>query len=197
MRCSPKLLLLPGVILLACIEGLAQGPVYHMGRPPKAEEMRALDVCIGPEGQGLPAGSGNATQGAPIYMQKCAICHGLNGEGGVGPKLVGGVGTLTDAQPVRTIGSFWPNAPSIWDFINRSMPQTQPGSLVPDEVYAVLAFLLTRNGIIKESDVLDATTLPKVKMPNHDGFVPAKPMYPEPAQYSGGCGSHACTKEGR
>jgi cytochrome c len=98
---------------------------------------------------------------------------------------------------VRTIGSFWPNAPSIWDFINRAMPQTQPGSLVPDEVYAVLAFLLTRNGIIKESDVLDATTLPKVKMPNHDGFVPAKPMYPEPAQYSGGCGSHACTKEGR
>src|ERR1700686_149004 len=165
MRCSPKLLLLSGVILLACIEGLAQGSVYHMGRPPKAEEMRALDVCVGPEGQGLPAGSGNATQGAPIYMQKCAICHGLNGEGGVGPKLVGGVGTLTEAQPGRTIGSFWPNAPSIGDFINRAMPQTQPGSLVPDEVYAVLAFLLTRNGIIKESDVLDATTLPKVKMP--------------------------------
>lgn len=196
MRCSLKLSLFTGIILVACTEGLAQGPTYHLGRTPKTEEIRTLDIAIGPEGQGLPPGNGSANQGAPIYMRKCAICHGLNGEGGSGPRLVGGVGTLTDAHPIKTIGSFWPNTPAIWDFINRAMPLNQPGSLKTDEVYAVLAFLLNRSGIIKEGDVLDANTVSKLKMPNHDGFIPAIPVYPEPAQDSGGCGSRACTKAG-
>lgn len=178
MRCFPKLLV-TGIAVLACASSWAQGPTHHLGRTPTAKEMAALDICIGPEGQGLPPGSGSAKEGAPIFTQKCAICHGLNGEGGVGPRLVGGQGTLADISPVKTVGSFWPNAPAVWDFINRAMPQTQPGSLKPEEVYAVLAFILYRNGIIKEGDVLDPKTLPKIQMPNRNGFVPAVPVYPD------------------
>ena len=208
MRCFPKLLLLlPGIVLLSCIEGLAQGPTYHIGRPATEDEVKALDIFIGPHGEGLPPGSGTVEQGQVIFIQRCAMCHGPNGEGGAkdaalepagyggsdpygdGPRLVGGIGTLGDKHPVRTIGSFWPSAPAIFEYIKRAMPPNQP-SLKPDQVYAVLAFLLNRNGIIKEDAVLDAKTLPNVQMPNHDGFIPANPVYPEPgtkdrAEYRG------------
>jgi len=183
-------LLVPAIVLLLCIEGLAQGPTYHIGTPATADELKALDIFIGPHGEGLPPGSGTVKQGQLIYMTKCFMCHGPNGEGGPNGKegngtggtlrLVGGIGTLTDKKPVRTIGSYWSNAPAIWEFIKRAMPQYDSGSLTPDEVYAVLAFLFYKNGIVKEDVVLDAKTLPTVQMPNHDGFIPANPVYPEP-----------------
>ncbi len=154
---------------------LAQTPTYNLGRAPTAEESRAMGYSVDPMGKGLPPGSGTAIDGAKIYAQKCAACHGSAGEGTkAGPRLTGGKGTINTAQPDRTIGSFWPFAPPIWNMINRSMPVGQGGTLKPDEVYALTAFILYRNEIIKESDVMDAQTLPKVQMPNRDGFIPAK-----------------------
>jgi S-disulfanyl-L-cysteine oxidoreductase SoxD len=158
---------------------LAQLPTYGVGRAPTADEIKAWDITIPPDGKGLPPGSGTATQGEAVYAARCESCHGAKGQS---PKydpaatqrtiLAGGRGTLTTNKPVRTIGSYWPYATTLWSYINRSQPFDEPGSLTPDEVYAVTAYLLYLNGIIGQSDVLDARTLPAVKMPNRDGFVP-------------------------
>jgi cytochrome c len=142
-----------------------------------------MDGLVGPSGNGLPPGSGAATDGWKNYSQKCAGCHGRNLEGGRGqaggPRLVGGKGSLNTADPIRTVGSAYPFATTLWSYIYRSMPENKPGSLTADEVYALSAFLLFRNEIIQESDVLDAKTLPKIQMPNRNGFVPAVPAWPE------------------
>ena len=143
-----------------------------MGRPPTAEEVRAWDLTIPPDGQGLPPGSGTAALGKAIYVERCASCHGDNGEDARYSRLVGGHGSLATAQPIRTIGSFWQYAPTLWSYIRRAQPLDEPGSLDADQVYAVTAYLLHLNGIIGEQDVLDARTLPQVKMPNSAGFVP-------------------------
>jgi cytochrome c len=157
----------------------AQLPTYRLGRTPTAEEIKAWDVTIPPDGKGLPPGSGTATQGESVYATRCASCHG---ERGATPKydpgatrrtlLVGGRGSLDTDKPVLTIGSYWPHATTLWSYINRSQPFDEPGSLTHDQVYAVTAYLLYLNGIIGESAVLDARTLPAVRMPNRDGFVP-------------------------
>ena len=110
--------------------------------------------------------------GKAVYAARCAACHGETGEDPKYSRLVGGHGSLATAQPIRTIGSFWQYAPTLWSYIRRAQPYDNPGSLTPDQVYAVTAYLLHRNGIIGEQDVMDATTLPQVKMPNRDGFVP-------------------------
>lgn len=180
MRCSFSLLT-PVMVLATCVAGLAQTRPYNVGSTPSPEEIKAMDGLVGPSGKELPPGSGTATDGAKIYAQKCAACHGRNGEGarGVGPRLVGGIGSLTTPNPVETVGSSYPFATTLWTYINRSMPATKPGSLSADEVYALSAFVLYRNEIIQESDVLDAKTLPKIQMPNRDGFVPAVPAWPE------------------
>ena len=102
---------------------------------------------------------------------QCARCHGPAGEGDVGARLVGGQGTLRTAQPLKTVGSFWPYATTLWDYVNRAMPFDRPGSLEPTEVYAVVAYVLNLNGIIEENTVIDRASLPTVKMPNRDGFV--------------------------
>ena len=164
------------VVWTASVAALAQGPAYHLGRTPTPAEIHALDISIGPEGKELPPGSGTAREGAKLYAERCAQCHGPTGaERAVYHRpLVGGKGSLTTLQPVKTIGNYWAFATTIWDYINRSMPRGQEGSLQPDEVYAVTAYLLYRNGIIQESDVLDAKSLPKVHMPNRNGFVPAE-----------------------
>jgi mono/diheme cytochrome c family protein len=150
----------------------AQLPTYGVGRPPTAGEVGAWDLTIRPDGQGLPPGRGTATLGKPIYAERCAACHGETGEDPKYSRLVGGHGTLATDKPIRTIGSFWPYAPTLWSYIRRAQPYDKPGSLTPDQVYAVTAYLLHRNGIIGEQDVMDAQTLPQVKMPNRDGFVP-------------------------
>lgn len=164
---------------VACVPALAQTPSYNLGRTPTPEEIKAWDTAVGPDGKGLPPGSGTAKQGAPIYARKCAACHGKTGTETVVEvpprRFVGGQGTLKSLHPVKTIGSYWPFAVSIWDQINRAMPPGEEGSLKPDEVYALTALLLYWNGIIQESTVLDAKSLPKVRMPNRNGFVPAWP----------------------
>jgi len=149
----------------------AQSPKYGVGRPPTPEQIRDLGAAIAPDGTGLPEGSGSVAAGREIFAAKCSRCHGQKAAGGVGPVLVGGQGTLATARPLKTVGSFWPDATTVWDYINRAMPFDQPGLLKPPEVYALVAYILNLNGIVGEDQVLDAKTLPKVKMPNRDGFV--------------------------
>jgi cytochrome c len=151
---------------------VAQLPKHGVGRTPADEEIRALGVTVAPDGAGLPEGSGSAVEGRQIFAQRCAKCHGEKGAGDIGPALVGGQGTLTTAKPVKTVGSFWSHATSVWNYVNRAMPFNEPGSLKPPEIYAVVAHVLHMNGIVGEKEVLDRKTLPKIKMPNRDGFVP-------------------------
>jgi mono/diheme cytochrome c family protein len=171
--------LISGIALLSATAMIAQTPSYtNVGRAPTKEEIQAWDISVGPDGKGLPPGNGTAKEGAPIFAAKCAICHGPNGEGAkIGPRLVGGkadLETLTTLKPVRTVGGYWPYATTVWDFINRAMPRGQSGTLTANEVYALTAFILAKSEIIKDDEVLDAKTLPKVQMPNHNGFVPQR-----------------------
>lgn len=145
-----------------------------LGRPASAEELKQRDITTLPTGAGLPDGKGTAAQGEAVYRDKCASCHGANGEGNMpqGPQLVGGIGSLASDNPVRTVGSFWPYATSVWDYIHRAMPLNLPGSLSADDTYAITAFLLNRNKIIEANEVMSKESLPKVRMPNRDGFIP-------------------------
>ncbi|HLJ15583.1 MAG TPA: cytochrome c [Bryobacteraceae bacterium] len=158
----------------AWVTAAAQAPSYkNVGRTPTAQEIQAMDIAVSTDGKELPPGSGNAKAGAAIFAQKCAACHGENQEGSAqAPALVGGKGTLTSLHPKMTAGSYWPFATTIFDYIRRAMPRFQEGSLKVDEVYSLTAFILYRNEIIKEDDAIDAATLPKIKMPNRDGFIP-------------------------
>jgi S-disulfanyl-L-cysteine oxidoreductase SoxD len=158
-------------MLAASVPLAAQSPTFGVGRPASAEEVRDLGAAIGPDGSGLPEGSGTVAAGRDVFVAQCARCHGPTGQGDVGPTLVGGQGTLRTARPLKTVGSFWPYATTLWDYINRAMPFDKPGLLKPSEVYAVAAYILNLNGIIADTDVMDAKSLPKVKMPNRDGFV--------------------------
>ena len=134
---------------------------------------RALDTpTILPDGRGLPAGQGTARAGRDVFAARCASCHGSEGRGAEAPPLAGGRGSLATPQPLQTVGSFWPYATTVWDYVNRAMPANRPGVLTSDEVYAVTAYLLWLNGIIADTDVMSAATLPRVTMPNRDGFVP-------------------------
>jgi mono/diheme cytochrome c family protein len=169
----------PLVALTACGAALAQtqtqAPLYDkVGRAPTDEEVRAWDIAVGTDGKELPPGSGTAKEGAKIFSSKCAVCHGANLEGGqLAPRLVGGEGTLTTLHPVMTVGNYFPFATTVWDYIHRAMPRFLEGSLRADDVYSLTAYLLYRNNIIRETDVMDATSLPKVRMPNRYGFVPS------------------------
>ncbi len=159
---------------LACLVSFnvaAQAVHPAFGRAATASEVAAVNIDVMPNGAGLPAGSGTVEQGQAIYASKCAACHGATGVEGPRDRLVGGQGTLATAKPVKTIGSYWQYAPTVYDYIGRAMPFTAPGTLTPDEVYGVVAYLLNRNGVIAADQVMDAKTLPLVKMPNRDGFV--------------------------
>jgi cytochrome c len=149
----------------------AQLPTYGVGRSPTPEEVRAWELTIPPDGQGLPPGKGTAALGQKVFAARCAACHGETGEDPNFSSLVGGQSTLATDHPIQTIGSFWQYATTLWSYIRRAQPFDSPGSLTADQVYAVTAYLLYRNGIIGEQEVMDATTLPRVKMPNRDGFV--------------------------
>jgi hypothetical protein len=174
----------------------AQTPGYkNVGRTPTKQEVEAWDISVGPDGKGLPEGHGTAKEGAPIFAAKCAVCHGAEGEGGkIGPRVVGGIAdteTLTTLKPVRTVGGYWPYATSVWDFIRRAMPRDQSGTLTPNEVYSLTAFILAKSKIIQEDDVLDQKTLPKVQMPNRNGFVP--PNFADiPDEKKRGCTQGIC-----
>jgi len=145
---------------------------YGLGRPATDAEIQAWNIDVSPAGTGLPTGQGTVRQGAQIYASKCAACHGPTGVEGPKDRLVGGQNTLTSQKPIRTIGSYWPYATTLYDYINRAMPFNAPGSLAPEEVYSVIAWLLFQNKIIAEDAVIDAQTLPKIQMPNRNGFIP-------------------------
>jgi cytochrome c len=158
------------VSLLAAVAWAAGGPGYRgpfgLGRVPSQAEIAAKDIAIGPDGEGLPSGRATVAAGEQVYLAKCARCHGATGTEGPNDRLVGG--TL----PVKTIGSYWPYATTIFDYVRRAMPFDQPGVLTDEEVYAVTAWLLFKNQIIPADQVIDAATLPQIKMPNREGFVP-------------------------
>jgi cytochrome c len=145
---------------------------YGVGRPATEEEIRAWDIDVAPTGEGLPPGQGTVKQGALLYAAKCAACHGPTGTEGPKDRLVGGRDTLTTPKPIRTVGSYWPYATTLYDYIHRAMPFNEPQSLTSDEVYALVAWLLHQNGIIPDDQVIDARTLPLVQMPNRNGFIP-------------------------
>ena len=163
--CAP-VFALAGYAMLA-----AQSPASGVGRPATPEEIRNLGAAIAPDGGGLPDGSGTVAAGRDVFAARCSRCHGDKAQGDVGPPLVGGQGTLATPRPVKTVGSFWPYATTVWDYVNRAMPFDEPGGLKPPEVYAVVAFILNVNGIIPADSVMDARSLPKVRMPNRDGFI--------------------------
>ena len=160
-------------LLIAGTAFAAETP--NLGRPATPAEIGRVDISIAPDGATLPAGSGSVAQGAEVYAQKCLACHGEAGAGGPMDRLTGGLGTLTTARPVKTVASYWPYATTVFDFIRRAMPPTAPQSLSDDEVYAVTAYLLSVDGIVPKTAVLNARTLPAVRMPNRDGFVAAQP----------------------
>jgi len=162
---------LSGLALTFALALPAQSPKYGVGRPPGDSDIRSLGIIVAPDGTGLPEGSGTAVEGREVFAAQCAKCHGEKGEGGVGPALVGGQGTLATPKPRKTVGSFWPHATTVWDYVNRAMPFNQPGLLSHTQVYAVVAYVLYLNGIVEERQALNAKSLPKVRMPNRDGFV--------------------------
>ncbi|HQR13079.1 MAG TPA: cytochrome c [Nitrospira sp.] len=173
-RCKAAVLVLSagGLVVLLGGVGIAEEPLrYGFGRPPTDAEIGALNIDIDPTGAGLPPGRGTVQQGTAIYANKCATCHGPTGTEGPKDRLVGGHGLLATEHPVKTIGSFWPYATTLYDYIHRAMPLNAPQSLTPEEVYSVVAWLLHQNDIIPADAVIDAKTLPTVKMPNRAGFV--------------------------
>jgi mono/diheme cytochrome c family protein len=153
-----------------------EGP--NLGVPATPEEIAGWDISVGPDGQALPPGSGTPAAGAAVFAVKCAACHGPQGEGLLNDRLVGGQGSLTTDRAVKTIGSYWPYATTVFDYVRRAMPYVQPHSLTDDETYALTAYLLQLNGIITQDTVIDAKSLPAVEMPNRDNF---KRVY-EPGQ---------------
>ena len=141
-----------------------------LGKPISPAEIAPWDLSIAPDGAGLPPGRGTAKQGKDIFFEKCSYCHGPEGQGDAADRLVGGQGTLASDKPIKTVGSYWPYATTLFDFIRRAMPLNEPESLTNDQVYAVAAYILAMNKIVPENATMDAKSLPKVKMPNKGNF---------------------------
>jgi len=159
------------VAMLLCLTSAnAQSP-YGIGRAATPAEIAGWNIDVGGDGSNLPPGSGTVSHGSEVFAQQCAACHGAKGEGGVGDRLVGGQGTLGTPKPVRTVGSYWPYAPTLFDYIRRAMPQNAPESLSDDDVYALSAYILSLNGLLPANATLDAKTLAAIKMPNRKMFV--------------------------
>lgn len=166
----PLVISVIGVLVIGAAGNVYADQTPELGRVLTQAEVQALDFTVLPNGDGLPVGSGNAVAGRMVYQQHCVACHGVDGKEGLNDRLAGGHGSLDSAQPVKTLGSFWPYATTVFDYVRRAMPYTAPGSLASDEVYALTAYLLHINGVIEEAKVLDAQSLPSIKMPNRDNF---------------------------
>jgi hypothetical protein len=163
-------------VVLACasiaLGGLCEAQThYGFGRPATSAEIAGWNIDVSPDGRNLPLGSGSVARGREVYNAQCASCHGPNGEGGVGDKLVGGRGTLSTPKPIKTIGSYWQYATTLFDYVRRAMPLNAPQSLSNDDVYAVSGYLLFLNGLVADTAVVDARLLTELKMPNRDGFI--------------------------
>jgi cytochrome c len=160
-----------GVLLTASLAAAAEGP--GLGQAIAPADLAPWDISVGPDGAGLPPGRGTAAQGEAIYAAKCQACHGEKGAGRPNDALVGGAGTIASDRPaVKTVGSYWPYATTLFDYVRRAMPWNETKSLSNDELYAVSAYILHLNGVIAAADVIDAQSLPKVRMPNREGFIP-------------------------
>jgi len=169
------------LIVAASAAFAAAPPPPKLGRPASQDEIARIDISIPPDGKGLPTGSGSVAQGTTVFQQKCAVCHGANAEGTPsGDRLIGGIGSLNTPMPLKTVASYWPYATTVFDYIRRAMPVTAPQSLQNDEVYAVVAYILSIDNIVPKDAVLDAGSLPKVQMPNRAGFVNWEPRLLKP-----------------
>ena len=166
-----RLLCLSALIVFAGAIASAQSGM-GVGRSPSDEEIRAWDITIYPDGRELPEGQGTPAQGEELYRVRCEECHGPEAKGGDHAALVGGHDTLATDRPKKTTIGYWPYATTVFDYIRRSMPFDKPGSLTDDQVYAVTAYLLSLDKVIGPDETMDRETLPKVEMPNKDGFVP-------------------------
>ena len=162
------------VFVLVLTSKFAWEQTPNLGKPLAPADIAAWDINVLPDGTGLPPGSGTPTQGARVYSMKCAVCHGENGKGGSNARLVGG-DPIKDMETEKTIANFWPFATTLFDYIRRAMPWRQPRTLSNDEVYALTAYILSLNKLIGENEAMDAQTLPKVRMPNRNGFIPRFP----------------------
>lgn len=172
MSTPKRIALVASITLAACTaQPLSTSRSPALGTPASPEETARYDISIPPSGAGLPQGSGTARDGAKVYEQKCQACHGAKGAGKPADALAGGQGTLASKAPQRTVGSYWPYATTLFDYVRRAMPLNAPLSLSDDEVYAVSAYVLYLNGIVGEDAAMNAQSLPRVKMPNLDGFV--------------------------
>ena len=167
--CTPSRAAVVIALVFASGATFAQGP--NLGTPISPADIAAWDISVMPDGSGLPAGSGTPAQGAPIYAQKCAACHGANGKGGINAALIGGQPLTTGIETTKTVANFWPYPTTLFDFMRRAMPYPKPRTLTNEEVYALTAYILRLNNLIGENDVMNANTLPKVRMPNRDGFI--------------------------
>ena len=184
MRNCAVAVLMPAAFVFAAY-AQAQSP-YGIGRVATPGEIAGWNIDIGHDGRGLPPGSGTVSRGREVFDQQCASCHGDKGEGSVGDRLVGGQGTLGTAKPVRTVGSYWPYAPTLFDYIRRAMPQNAPQSLGNEDVYAVSAYILHLNGLLPADATLDAKSLAVIKMPNREKFTDdPRPDVKNPACMSG------------
>lgn len=168
---SLRLMMALSLVLASRLAGAQVAP-YGIGRAATDSDVQAKGIAVAPDGTGLPEGHGTVQQGRAIYAARCAGCHGDHGQGiGDYPRLAGGQGTLATARPIQTVGSYWPYATTVWDYIHRAMPYDHPGTLTIDETYAVTAYVLHLNGIVRKNTNLDAKSLPAIRMPNRDGFV--------------------------
>jgi S-disulfanyl-L-cysteine oxidoreductase SoxD len=181
-------LALPIVVALTCPGHASDGP--KLGRPAAPDVVRRMDITVAADGTELPPGSGSVAQGRQTYEAKCAACHGSDGTGGLADRLTGGRGSLTSAKPIKTVASYWPYAPPLFDYIRRAMPLTEPQSLTDDEVYGLVAYLLSIDGIVAADARLDEASLSRVRMPNRDGFVSLADR-----QFDGNIDHVKCTKE--
>ena len=168
---TPRLALFLAALLFAATATASLAETPHLGKPLDEAAIANWDISISPDGTGLPKGSGTPAQGAPIFAEKCAACHGDNGKGGVAAAVVSDRQLNGISASQKTIKNFWPYATTIFDFIRRAMPFTAPRSLSDDEVYALTAYILAANKLIGADDVMNAETLPKVNMPNRDNFI--------------------------
>ncbi len=159
------------LVAMSMVSSMSRAERLGLGQPLPETQLARWNIDVDAQGHGLPPGRGSVAQGQRVYAQTCAACHGDKGQGNPADTLVGGRGSLATAKPLKTIGSFWPYATTVFDFINRAMPYNAPKSLSADEVYAVTAYLLHLNGIVTADTVLDAASLPQVRMPNRDGFI--------------------------
>ncbi len=170
-----KTVILAGSLVAFIAAAPASAQKFNFGTTPSAEEIAKIDIDAMPDGRGLPPGSGTPAMGKNIYANSCAACHGVNLEGvsaAGGAALVGGRGSIGTPKTKKTVESYWPYASTLFDYVRRAMPFDKPGSLSNDEIYAVSAYILNKGKIIGDKDVMNAKTLPKVDMPNKDGFIP-------------------------